>query len=183
MTGEGAPPTASAPTAAAPTERTAPSAAMLIGGPAANATIQVDASVTTDVRVYLESDGDGEIELTSGVQSVVVGTTGSSELKVAARRLDAGTYVRARVVFSRADADVRSGLTIGGLAITGTVRVGISTQNPVEVEKTVNLQLEEDGTAAILIDLNATTWLLATSPVDRTVARTAFASAVEIRQR
>jgi hypothetical protein len=143
----------------------------------------VEATVTVGLQVFLDGGAEGSVELTSGVQTQTVPAQGAAATKIAEQRVAAGVYTRARVIFTRVEADVRSGLVIGGVPIVGIVRVSASAQDPIVVERQVQIEVREEGTAQLLVDLNAPVWLATASPGGNAVSRTAFAGAVELRRR
>jgi hypothetical protein len=143
----------------------------------------VDASVTVGVQVFLDGGPEGSVELTSGVQTQTVPAQGTAAVRIADQTVAAGLYTRGRVVFTRVEADVRSGLVVGGIPIVGIVRVSASAQDPIVVERSLQVEVREDATAQVLVDLNAPVWLAGASPVGNVVSRTVFAGAVELRPR
>lgn len=149
----------------------------------ADASVAIDATVTVGAQVFLDGGPEGRVELTSGVQTVSTPAQGAADVKIADASVAAGLYTTVRVVFTRVEADVRSGLTVGGVPITGVVRVSASAQDPIAIERSLRVEVAENGSAAVLVDLNTPVWLATTTPGTNVVARGAFTSAVAVARR
>lgn len=139
----------------------------------------VSGSITFDARVSLVRSG--QATPLSGTGTTTVSANGRDTALVASGRVDDVDFPIARVVFTRVTANVTSGLVIGGISLTGQVNVGIAPGDSVVVEMPVDLG-DPDDDATLLIDLDASAWLLAANPVTRTVSATAFRGAVKLRR-
>ena len=139
-------------------------------------TVEVDGSVT-----IVRQDG-AEVPLSSGSSSVSVRIAAADSGTLARRRVSAGSHTRARITFTRVEANVTGGLTVGpGIQVTGRVRVALT--EPLVLEVPVQLEVREDGIHRLVIDLNASDWLMAVDPVLRTVPAATFRSKVQVRVR
>ena len=138
-------------------------------------------TVSFDTRVALVGAGGEVVELTRSPVGAQVRIEGTDTARVAREEVRATTYTRARITFTRVTANVTGGLVVGGVSLTGRVDVAIAPGDSVVVEAPVNLSGSAKQT--LVIDLNASQWLSATSLVTRTVAPSTFRSAVEVRVR
>jgi hypothetical protein len=146
------------------------------GGPAFQAN-GVSGTISFDARVMLMRGGSAEL-IGTGTGKVVA-ADGRDTVQVASASVAAVTYPTARVTFTRVQANVASGLTIGGVSVTGQVSVAIA--DSVVVEMPVDLG-DADDDATLLIDLDASAWLSAANPATRLVPAAAFQSAVKLRR-
>ena len=147
------------------------------------ATAAIDADVTVGARVFLEGGPFGNIELTNGVQTIQMPAQGTTNLKIADALVDAGVYSGIAVVFSDVEANVHSGVVVGGVPIVGVARVGASASSPVVVERAVQVRVDQDATVLVQIDLHAPVWLASATPVTYAIPTAAFNSAVQISAR
>jgi hypothetical protein len=147
------------------------------------ASAAIDADLTVGARVFLEGGPFGNVEITNGVQTLQMPAQGSTTLKIADTFVDAGLYTGVAVVFSDVEANVHSGVVVGGIPILGVARVGASAAVPVLVERAVQLQVNGDATAVVQIDLHAPVWLASATPGTNAVPTAAFTSAVQISTR
>lgn len=137
-------------------------------------TVEVDGSVALlrddGVAVPLSSGGSARVRI--GARDTVT---------LATRSVRSASYSRARITFTRVEADVTSGLLVGGVAVSGRVRVPLS--QPLTLELPTGLVVQERGKHRVIIDLNSSIWLLAADPVLRTVPQGVFAAAVQLSAR
>lgn len=112
-----------------------------------------------------------------------------AEVRIAAGDVDTlaldsalvGRYTRARITFTRVQANVTSGLVIGaGTSPAGTITVDLP--QPLVVERVVDLRVQADRPHELVIDLNAADWLVAASPLG-VVPGATFAEKVRVRVR
>lgn len=137
----------------------------------------ISGTITFDATVTLKRGGSAE--LIGRGESKVVSVNGRDTVQVAAASVARVTYPTARVTFTRVQANVTSGLSIGGVSLTGQVNVAIA--DSVVVEMPVDLG-DADDDATLLIDLDASAWLAAANPVTRIVPAAAFQNAVKLRR-
>lgn len=138
-------------------------------------------TITFDARVSLVSSNRVE-EVNRTPASTAVRIEGRDTVRLTSGEVRQGSYDRVRIVFTRVEADVASGLVIGGITITGRVGVGIAPADSIVVERPVSLG-DEDDDVRLLIDLDASAWLASTNVVTRVVPPAAFQSAVKVRTR
>ncbi len=147
------------------------------GGPAFQAN-GISGTISFDARVVLVRDGRAEA-IGTGTGRVVA-ANGRDTVQVASGSVARVVYPTARVTFTRVQANVASGLTLGGgVAVTGQVNVAIA--DSVVVQMPVDLGGADDD-ATLLIDLDASAWLAATNPTTRVVPAAAFQAAVKLRR-
>lgn len=137
----------------------------------------ISGTISFDAKVVLMRGGSAELIGTGSNR--VVAANGSDTVQVAAATVAAVDYPTARVTFTRVQANVTSGLNVGGINVTGQVNIALG--DSVVVEMPVDLG-DEDEDATLLIDLDASAWLAATNPATRVVAASAFAAAVKLRR-
>jgi hypothetical protein len=137
----------------------------------------ISGTISFDAKVVLMRGGSAELIGTGA--SRVVAANGSDTVQVASASVAAVEYPTARVTFTRVQANVASGLSIGGINVTGQVNVAIA--DSVVVEMPVDLG-DADEDATLLIDLDASAWLAAANPATRVVSSTAFRGAVKLRR-
>ncbi|HEX2206591.1 MAG TPA: hypothetical protein VHG93_02855 [Longimicrobium sp.] len=157
----------------------APSYALSPGAGPVFQTNGISGSITFDARVSLVRNQT--VTPLGASMGTTVSANGRDTVAVASARVDDVDFPIARVVFTRVTANVTGGLVIGGVSLTGEVNVGIPAGDSVVVEMPVNLGgADEDAT--LLIDLDASAWLFAASPVTRVVSATTFRNAVRLRR-
>lgn len=137
----------------------------------------ISGTISFDAKVTLVRGGDRELVGTGTGR--VVSASGRDTVQVAAASVARVEYPTARVTFTRVQANVTSGLSIGGVTVTGQVNVAIA--DSVVVQMPVDLGGADDD-ATLLIDLDASAWLTAANPVTRVVPAAAFQSAVKLRR-
>jgi hypothetical protein len=137
----------------------------------------ISGTISFDAKVVLMRGGSAELIGTGSNR--VVAANGSDTVQVASATVASVDYPTARVTFTRVQANVTSGLDIGGINVTGQVNVALG--DSVVVEMPVDLG-DEDEDATVLIDLDASAWLTAANPVTRVVSSSAFAAAVKLRR-
>lgn len=124
------------------------------------------------------ADGD-VVPLNRDVTSAQVKIAATDTALIAREEVRPTTYTHARVTFTEVAANVTSGLVIGGVSLTGEVRVGIASGDSVVVEAPISLA----GTArqTLVVDLNASTWLSTEAALTGVVPASVFRSAVRVR--
>ena len=149
------------------------------GGPlATHIAGRAQGTVTFDATVEVIA-APGGAQPAGGSAGEVVRLDGHDTTLVARVRVPEGSYTAVRVTFTRVTANVTSGLVIGGINLTGQVNVA-APAGGIVVERPVSLGGPEED-VRVLIDLDASAWLLAATPATRVVAATAFQNAVKIR--
>ncbi len=133
---------------------------------------------TADVRLFTAA---GASAIPGGGSPTAVQLDGRDTVRVARGQVPAAPYTRARVVFRNVAAQVTGGLTVGGIAITGTVVVDIPSGDSLVVESALPFSPDQDAPETLIVDLDASTWLAATDPVTRRVPPTVFRNAVKLR--
>lgn len=159
----------------------APAYARIGGGPSRDLeAVRAQGTITFDARVEVGTGGSSYVALSPSLSTVTVRIDGSDSVHIAAGDVPAGTYTRARVTFTRVQANVTGGLVIGGTSVTGLFTVPLDPGESVVVEQAVNLGGSETN-ARLLVDLDASAWLATANPATRVVTTSAFGSAVKLR--
>lgn len=126
---------------------------------------------------------DGRVvPITDGFATVRLRLAQPDTALLGRKRVPVGTYSRARVAFTSVSVDVTEGLVVGGLPLSGLVRVDIGVE-PLVVEAPITMLVREDGRSTLVVDLNAALWLAAVNPLSKTVSAAAFRAAVEVSAR
>ncbi len=133
-------------------------------------------TLTADVQVELVASG-ATFALNDAPTRVTMQIDGDDSVRVALRGAPEVAYTGVRLTFTRVQAEVASGLVIGGVSVTGTVSVAIA--GSVVVERSVPMP-EATRDYAVLIDLDASAWLSAANPASRIVTAAAFSNAVKV---
>ncbi|MBA4156038.1 MAG: hypothetical protein H0X65_01000 [Gemmatimonadetes bacterium] len=100
-------------------------------------------------------------------------------LRFARRSVEAVEYTRLRLVFTRVEAFVDTGLIIGGVPRPGPFRVLLPTGG-VTIEIPIELTVPARSPERIVVDLNATEWLVTANALGE-VAPAAFQNAIRVR--
>lgn len=170
-------PDAAAALAAAPTQATPTPGGSLPGGllPTSGEE-QPEGEVQVTFMLYLVAESGAELQLGEEIE-VRVDLQGVSEADVVREAVPADTYTELRIVFLDIKAEVDAGLVIGGVPVTGEVRVEFD-DITLPVSKPIDLEVIAGGAVEIVIDLNAPAWLQAVDPVAATVDAQVFADLV-----
>lgn len=150
-------------------------------GPRSLSAAAAQGTIAFDARVSLASSNRIE-EVNRTPSSASVRIDGRDTVRLTSGEVPRGGYDRVRVVFTRVEADVTSGLVIGGVTITGRVGVAIAPGDSIVVERPVSLGGQGDD-VRLLVDLDASAWLASASVVTRIVPAAAFQSAIKLRTR
>lgn len=135
---------------------------------------ELEGELEAEFSVFLVAD-DGElVPLTDGDVRVDVDLAGVREPEIATRLVAAGRYTGLRMVFREIDVEVDAGLVIDGMMVTGLIDIEID--EPLEITKTLDLDVRESERARVLIDLNAGSWLEDVDPLTKTVDPQEFAA-------
>jgi hypothetical protein len=175
-------------TAGPPSKATTPSegaaAAPAYRASEASSSSLFDGLLAAQMQVYLQNDASGQwIELTEGVRDLTLNLRGDDERRVAVKFVDSGRYTRLRVVFRRVEATVLGGLVIGGVPLTGQITVDLGAQGSLTVEREMLLEVDDDESVDVVMDLNVDVWLPTASVLTRTVAGAALAGALSVQVR
>jgi len=163
-------------------EQGAPSqhATALAGAPA-RTTVSSDpeGEVEVEFLIFLESAGGDVVPLTDDEIRVRVDVRGRREADVASRTVPATVYTGLRIVFTEIKAEIDSGLVIDGQPVVGDIEVELE-NTTLTVTRPLSLTIDDGERVELLVELNATDWLLAVDPDLRNVAETVFATALSV---
>lgn len=151
----------------------------LVWSRTALAAAQPQGTISFDARMSLVSQDGEVVPLTRTGTAAQVRIEGTDTALVATGRVQAVSYTRARVVFTRVTANVTGGLSVGGISLTGIVNVGIAPGDSVVVEAPI--AMAASGKQTLVVDLDASDWLVAS--VGGVVPPSVFRSAVDLRVR
>jgi hypothetical protein len=136
-------------------------------------------TVSFDARFSLLATAGGATRLTDETETVVVDLPGGDSVRVSREAVPDLQYSHVRIEFVRAAAHVTGGLVLGGAPFTGTLAVDIR-DAPLVVDVPITLE-EGGGDVTLVVDLDASSWILAGDRVTGTVPSAAFAAAVKAR--
>ena len=133
-------------------------------------------------RIYLVQEGGGLLPLADDDIDVSLDLEGVEEPEVARRVVSAGRYVGLRLVFKKIEVEVDAGLIIDGQPVTGPIDVDFD-EVELEVARTLDLRVPDDGTVVVLVDLNAGSWLQVVDPITSSVDARVIAELVDVTLR
>jgi hypothetical protein len=133
-------------------------------------------------RIYLVQEGGGLLPLADDDIDVSLDLEGVEEPEVARRVVSAGRYVGLRLVFKKIEVEVDAGLIIDGQPVTGPIDVDFD-EVELEVARTLDLRVPDDGTVVVLVDLNAGSWLQVVDPTTSSVDAQVIAELVDVTLR
>jgi hypothetical protein len=119
----------------------------------------VDGTITLRLQVFALTRAGDPVEVTSGVQELVMPLAFSAPFVLARKELPAGTYATIRTVFASVVAQVEGGLVVDGVPIRGPVTVDLGSEGRIVVDTPIDLRIEEDLEARIKVDLHTTRWI------------------------
>ena len=119
----------------------------------------VDGTLTIRVQVFALTRSGASVEVTNGVQELVMPLSGSAPFVLVRKELPAGAYSAIRTVFASVVAQVEGGLVIDGVPIRGPVTVDLGSEGRIVVDTPIDLRIEEDIEARIKVDLHTTRWI------------------------
>lgn len=141
----------------------------------------IEGTLTVQVRSFARrGEGDWE-ELTDGLQEITVSLDQSEPVEIARRSLADGRYDAVRTDFSRVEAEVVRGLTVGGEPITGTVRVDLGPEGSLTLVERVNLDVSERDGVLVALEMQSGIWLRLVDPEQRRVLRDDFRQVFRVR--
>lgn len=143
---------------------------------------QPEGQLESTFRLYLVRDGGGLLPLSDDEIDVSLDLEGVEEPEVARRVVDAGRYVGLRLVFKEIEVQVDAGLIIDGQPVMGAIDVDFDDVE-LEVTRTLDLRVPDDGSVVLLVDLNAASWLQVVDPVTSSVDAQVIGELVEVRLR
>lgn len=135
------------------------------------------------IQVFVLRPPGRWIQVTDGIQEVLLDLGEPSGSTIARRSLPAGSYVAVRTVFHRVRADVRGGLEVDGEPVTGEVDVDLGLAEQLEVFRPLDLTVSEGEITELGVDLHATRWLRRLDRDLRRVAARDFEDELALRPR
>lgn len=141
----------------------------------------LDGEIYFEAAVFLLTEDGDTVPLTDGVVPGSFRIAGTDDVAIGREDVEARSYSTVRIVFTRAEAIVTSGLQVGGTPIVGLVRVDLGATQRLVVERSLGLNVEPRTTQTLVVDLDAHEWLPAVTLPGSFVPGFAFASAVDVR--
>ena len=130
----------------------------------------------------LVTEGGGTVALTTDEARVRVRFPREPESEVVTRTVPADRYTALRVTFTEIEVEVEAGLVVDGVPVAGPVEVELEDEALV-VDVPLELDLDDDEAAELLVDMNATGWLAAVDPEMKTVSGAVLAQLIRVVRR
>lgn len=137
-----------------------------------------EGEIKLEFLLFLEAADGSSVPLSDTLIEVELDVEGDIEADAVSRQVPATRYTGLRIVFEEIEVEIDAGLVIDGVPILGAVDVEIEGSLP--VVKPLDLEVEPDQRVALLVDLNAATWLEAVDPDTHVVDPTVFANAISV---
>jgi hypothetical protein len=118
----------------------------------------VDGTLTLRIQVFAVARA-GAVEVTNGVQELVMPLSGSAPFLLVRKELPAGSYASIRTVFLSVVAQVEGGLIIDGVPIRGPVTVELGSEGRIVVDTPIDLRIADGLESRIRVDLHTTRWI------------------------
>lgn len=139
-----------------------------------------EGQVEADFFLYLVSASGDPVSLSENPIQIRLDVQGQQEADAVDRqKVPATLYSEIRMVFTDIRVQVSAGLIINGTPVVGEVRVELK-DTALTVTRPLNLDIGENDSVFLLMDLNANTWLQAVDPVLGVITEEAFAAAVSV---
>lgn len=134
-------------------------------------------TMNADARVELRTEGGTFVDVGSVSSTDLSMQSDGGEIRVASgTRVDAGSYTAVRLTLENATMTVDAGSTIGGAVIDADIDIAVGgDDNTVQIEKSLNLNVDGDTETTVLFDLNSESW------VNQTTANAGAASDSEVQ--
>lgn len=143
---------------------------------------EAEGELEAEMFLYLRDAAGDWVPLNQDKIQVKVDVRGVREEGASAALIPSGVYDALRMVFTKIDVEVASGLIVNGQEVVGIVEVELEADSLV-VERAVALNLDAGDRVEILVDLNAQSWLFQVDPDVQLVAEQIFANAIDVRVR
>lgn len=143
---------------------------------------QPEGQLEAEMLLAVVTDDGTIIPLSDDEFEVSVDLEGVEQDETSAVSLPADVYTDLRIVFLQIEVQVDAGLIIDGVPVTGPIDIELETDSLV-VLKPLDLDLGDQESVEILVDLNAASWLQAVDPATSTVDATVFADLITVTVR
>ena len=142
---------------------------------------RIEGTLNLRVQLFLLRAPGQWIELTHGIQTIALSIQDPAPVAVARTDVPAGPYGAVRTVFRSVVANVERGLEVDGEAITGRILVDLSGRDRLQVETALDIDIVEETSSTLVVDLHTTRWLRRLDRVRRDVAHEDFEGAIDLR--
>jgi hypothetical protein len=143
----------------------------------------IQGTLTVRVRSFARRGIGDFVELTDGVQEIVLSLSDPQPVEIARRSMPAGSYDAVRTFFGRIEANIESGLVVDGQEITGVIPVQLGPDGTFSLVTYTGFDVVESSATVVAIEMKSGIWLRLVDAVVRRVSLTDFESAVRIRVR
>lgn len=141
-----------------------------------------EGELEAEFTLTLIEEGGRAVPLTEQPIQIEVDVRGSREVDVVRRTVPAVRYEALRIDFTDIEVEIESGLVIDGVPVVGEIEVELEGET-LTITRPIQLDLGEGDVVELLVDLNSQSWLRATDPDLRRVARAIVRDAIAIRIR
>lgn len=133
-------------------------------------------TLSVSVRSYVRAAGPGTddwVEITDGVQEIVVPLEDPTPVVIGRATLNEGEYRAIRTLFGRVRVEVERGLTIGGEPFTGEIGVTFGESGLLLVEER-NLRIGPNQSIPLLLEMGTRRWIHLADQETRDVSESDF---------
>lgn len=143
----------------------------------------IQGTLTVRVRSFARRGVGDFVELTDGVQEIVLSLSDPQPVEIARRNMPAGSYDAVRTFFGRIEANIESGLVVDGQEITGVIPVQLGPDGTFSLVTYTGFDVVESSATVVAIEMKSGIWLRLVDAVVRRVSLADFESAIRIRVR
>jgi len=143
---------------------------------------EAEGEVEARFMLFLVSETGATLQLGGDEIRVRVDVQGRNEADVVTEAVPVGTYVALQIVFTEIKAEIDRGLLIGGVPVTGEIRVELEDLT-LPVSRPITLEVRSGRSVELVVDLNAPAWLLAVDPTTGRVDPSVFGDIINVEVR
>ncbi len=142
---------------------------------------RIEGTLNVRIQVFLLRAPGQWIELTQGIQALILPIQDPAPIAIARMDVPSGPYQAVRTVFRSVVANVERGLEVDGELITGQILVDLSGRDRLQVETPLEIDVVEETLSTLVVDLHTARWLRRLDRVRREVAHQDFEAHLDLR--
>jgi len=139
-----------------------------------------EGEIELEFLLFLRRPDGSEFQITREEIEVEVDLGGSFEADALRTEIPAERFTALRIVFTEIEVEIESGVIINGVPLTGPIDVELGDDERIEVVRPLLLDPRDGDRVAILLDINAGSWLQSIDPDLRRLAERFFADAISV---
>ncbi len=139
---------------------------------------QPEGELEAELLLFLVRPDGTEEALSDQAVEIEVDLEGVEEDETLPRVVPADVYSALRVVFLEIEVEVDAGLVIDGVPVLGPIE--IESDDVIEVSKPLALDVVDDASVEIFVDLNASEWLRSVDPATASVDASVFLDLISV---